>query len=74
LSKTQSRAQKRANKEQPEHVTSEDMAAFVEGCVSAKPLEAITEHLADCPECRKTVARVTASQDGIHNPSRRKRR
>ena|ERR1043165_1571706 len=74
LSKTQGRAQKRVDKEQPEHVTSEDMAAFVEGYVPQKPLEAITEHLADCPTCRKTVARVTASQNAVRNPSKRKRR
>jgi anti-sigma factor RsiW len=50
------------------------MAAYVGGCVSLKALESITEHLADCPRCRKTVARVTASQKAVRNlctPERR---
>lgn len=50
------------------------MAAYVDGFASLQAPESIAEHLADCPECRKTVAKVTASQKAVRSPAKRQRR
>jgi len=43
-----------------DHIRSEDLAAYVDGRLSAESKSAVEEHSAGCPECLDELAEVTA--------------
>lgn len=53
---------------QRQHISEEDIAAFVSNAVSCGERELIISHLADCSECRKLVAAVTLSFSAETDP------
>ena len=63
-------ARKRAGREQNGHASREDIAALVSGFVSSRKRQSIAAHLAHCPDCRKLVANVTASEEAVPDPAK----
>jgi hypothetical protein len=51
-----------------QHLSDEDVAAFVDNRVLARKRRMILLHLVNCEKCRKTVSEVTLSQSVVSNP------
>jgi hypothetical protein len=51
------------------HISSEDIAAFMDKNVLPKKRKAIALHLAYCERCRKIVSEVVLSQAAVTDPS-----
>ena len=51
-----------------QHLSDEDVAAFVDSRVLARKRKMILLHLENCDKCRKTVSEVTLSQSVVSNP------
>ncbi len=50
------------------HISSEDIAAFVDDKVVSTRRQAIVLHLVRCERCRKIVSEVVLSQSAIKDP------
>ncbi len=61
---------KRTDQKKPAHLSSEDIAAYVEHQVSEQEREHVIAHLADCVACRRLVARVVSSRKQVHDPNK----
>jgi hypothetical protein len=51
-----------------QHISSEDIAAFVDKKVSARERKAIMLHLVSCDKCRRIVSEVALSQADVKDP------
>jgi anti-sigma factor RsiW len=64
-------ADKRTDQKQFAHLSSEDIAAFVDNRVSIQERENIMAHLANCIACRKLVAQVVSSRKQVRDADKR---
>jgi predicted anti-sigma-YlaC factor YlaD len=51
-----------------QHITDEDVAAFLCNAVSAEQKELIVFHLSNCDECRSLVAKVVLTFPMVSDP------
>ena len=51
-----------------QHLSDEDVAAFVDKRVLARQRKAMLLHLVNCEKCRKTVSEVVLSQTVVRSP------